>query len=64
MENLQNALGNRGIKVSTSIATSVLGVSYPPSAGAFSQDTMEYMAPIARYLNSIGCNLSLKFEFI
>ncbi|CAB4271078.1 unnamed protein product [Prunus armeniaca] len=57
MENLQNALGNRGIKVSTSIATSVLGVSYPPSAGAFSQDTMEYMAPIARYLNSIDAPL-------
>ncbi|PQQ05928.1 glucan endo-1 3-beta-glucosidase-like [Prunus yedoensis var. nudiflora] len=57
MKNLQNALGNRGIKVSTSIATSVLGVSYPPSAGAFSQDTMEYMVPIARYLNSIGAPL-------
>ncbi|CAL9008327.1 unnamed protein product [Prunus brigantina] len=57
MKNLLNALGNRGIKVSTSIATSVLGVSYPPSAGAFSQDTMQYMVPIARYLNSIGAPL-------
>ncbi|PQM39463.1 putative glucan endo-1 3-beta-glucosidase GVI [Prunus yedoensis var. nudiflora] len=57
MQNLQNALSFGDIKVSTSIATSVLGVSYPPSAGAFSQDTIEYMVPIAQYLNIIGAPL-------
>ncbi|CAB4271149.1 unnamed protein product [Prunus armeniaca] len=57
MQNLQNALSSGDIKVSTSIATSVLGVSYPPSAGAFSEDTIEYMVPIAQYLNNIGAPL-------
>ena len=58
MQNLHNALRIEGlwqhIKVSTSVATSVMGVSYPPSAGTFS---MDYMVPIARYLSSIGAPL-------
>ncbi|KAK9284027.1 hypothetical protein L1049_012286 [Liquidambar formosana] len=61
MQNLHNALGSGGlwhhIKVSTSVPTSVMGVSYPPSAGSFSADSMLYMVPIAHYLNSIGAPL-------
>ncbi|GAV62485.1 Glyco_hydro_17 domain-containing protein [Cephalotus follicularis] len=61
MQNLHNALSVGGlwhhIKVSTSVATSVMGISYPPSAGAFSIDTVNYMVPITRYLLSIGAPL-------
>lgn len=34
-----------------------MGVSYPPSAGTFAINTMNFMIPIARYLNSIGAPL-------
>ncbi|XP_048446716.1 glucan endo-1,3-beta-glucosidase-like [Pyrus x bretschneideri] len=63
MQKLHNALSSgvlnsiEQIKVSTAVAMSVLGESYPPSAATFSQDTAAYMVPIARYLNSIGAPL-------
>ena len=61
IQNLHNALSIGGlwhhIKVSTSVETSVMGVYYPPSAGAFAMNTMNFMVPIARYLSSIGAPL-------
>ncbi|OVA19669.1 Glycoside hydrolase [Macleaya cordata] len=61
MKNLHNALSIGGlwhkIKVSTAVSTSVMGQSYPPSAGTFSNRTLTYMEPIAKYLYSIGAPL-------
>ena len=34
-----------------------MGVYYPPSAGTFAMNTMNFMVPIARYLSSIGAPL-------
>lgn len=42
------------IKVSTPVQMGVVGSSFPPSAGTFSQG---YMAPIAQYLQSTGAPL-------
>ncbi|XP_078158425.1 glucan endo-1,3-beta-glucosidase-like isoform X5 [Carex rostrata] len=60
MKNIYSALSSAGlqnsIKVSTSVATSVLGTSYPPSAGAFSSDA-SYMTSIVQYLASINSPL-------
>ncbi|XP_050373233.1 glucan endo-1,3-beta-glucosidase, basic vacuolar isoform [Argentina anserina] len=38
------------IKVSTAIDTTLIGVSYPPSAGAFRDDVRGYLDPIIGYL--------------
>uniref|UniRef100_A0A0D3G9D0 Glucan endo-1,3-beta-D-glucosidase n=1 Tax=Oryza barthii TaxID=65489 RepID=A0A0D3G9D0_9ORYZ len=60
MRNLDAALkaaGISGIPVTTAVATSVLGVSYPPSQGAFSEAASPYMAPIVAYLASRGAPL-------
>ncbi|XP_002513812.3 glucan endo-1,3-beta-glucosidase [Ricinus communis] len=61
MRNLHYALRIWGlhphIKVSTSVSTSVMGVSYPPSAGIFAEETLNYMVPIAHYLNRTGAPL-------
>ncbi|XP_057959535.1 lichenase-like isoform X2 [Malania oleifera] len=43
-------LGNRRIKVSTAIDMTLLGNSYPPSAGAFRDDVRAYMDPIIEFL--------------
>ncbi|KAJ0979064.1 hypothetical protein J5N97_014538 [Dioscorea zingiberensis] len=52
MQNLDSALqaANLDIPVTTSVSTEVLGVSYPPSQGAFSQTAGPIMAPIVSYL--------------
>lgn len=54
MKNLDSALkaANLSIPVSTCVATQVLGVSYPPSQGAFSEASSAVMAPIAAYLEA------------
>ncbi|KAL6620467.1 hypothetical protein ACP70R_035606 [Stipagrostis hirtigluma subsp. patula] len=55
MRNLESALrsaGVTGVPVTTAVATSVLGASYPPSQGAFSEAAAPVMAPIVSYLAS------------
>ncbi|XXG50528.1 hypothetical protein AAC387_Pa02g4522 [Persea americana] len=54
MKNLDSALkaAKLSIPVSTCVATQVLGVSYPPSQGAFSEAASSIMAPIAAYLEA------------
>ncbi|KAJ0739488.1 putative licheninase [Helianthus annuus] len=45
------------IKVSTSIDTSMIGVSYPPSQGAFRDDARAYIDPIIGFLVAINAPL-------
>ncbi|KAH7677445.1 Glycoside hydrolase family 17 protein [Dioscorea alata] len=54
IQNLDSALqaANLSIPVTTSVSTEVLGVSYPPSQGAFSQNVTPIMSPIVSYLAS------------
>ncbi|CAL9111225.1 unnamed protein product [Musa textilis] len=63
MQNVQNAVSSAGlqnqIKVSTSVATTVLGTSYPPSAGAFSSAAQTHMNPIVQFLARNGAPLLL-----
>ncbi|KAG1338566.1 glucan endo-1,3-beta-glucosidase [Cocos nucifera] len=61
MRNIFSALCLAGlqnqIKVSTAVATGVLGTSYPPSAGAFSSNALNYLRPIVEFLASSGAPL-------
>ncbi|KAL6839195.1 hypothetical protein ACP4OV_030867 [Aristida adscensionis] len=60
MQNLDAALraaGVAGVAVTTAVATNVLGTSYPPSQGAFSEAAAPVMAPIVSYLASKGAPL-------
>ncbi|XVF69581.1 hypothetical protein PTKIN_Ptkin11bG0092700 [Pterospermum kingtungense] len=61
MHNIYNALVSANlqtrIKVSTSVEPSLLGKSYPPSAGVFSEVASPYITPIIRFLTSIGAPL-------
>lgn len=60
MQNIYKALSSAGLdhmKVSTSVGRDVLGVSHPPSAGAFSSAMEPYIAPIVEFLASIGAPL-------
>ncbi|XP_074265085.1 glucan endo-1,3-beta-glucosidase-like [Silene latifolia] len=55
MANVWNALNSFGlstVKVSTAIHGATLGVSYPPSAGAFSEETNGVMTTILTWLSS------------
>jgi exo-beta-1,3-glucanase (GH17 family) len=55
MRNLGSALqsaGVSGVPVTTAVATAVLGASYPPSQGAFSEAAAPVMVPIVTYLAS------------
>ncbi|XP_068661207.1 glucan endo-1,3-beta-glucosidase-like [Aristolochia californica] len=58
MQNIYRALESAGlkdrIKVSTAVSMGVLKTSYPPSEGAFGDDLLEYLVPIARFLASTG----------
>ncbi|PWA73061.1 glycoside hydrolase family 17 [Artemisia annua] len=45
------------IKVSTSVDTTLIGVSYPPSEGAFRDDAMSYLNPIIGFLVAINAPL-------
>ncbi|XP_058088195.1 putative glucan endo-1,3-beta-glucosidase GVI [Magnolia sinica] len=54
MKNLDAALkaANLEIPVSTVVATQVLGASFPPSQGVFSDDAGVHMVPIVKYLEA------------
>ncbi|KAG6515314.1 hypothetical protein ZIOFF_025706 [Zingiber officinale] len=59
IRNLDAALRAAGLQipVTTAVATMVLGVSYPPSQGAFSEAAAGVMAPIAAFLRSTSAPL-------
>lgn len=54
MRNLDAALksANLQIPVTTAVSTQVLGVSYPPSQGAFGNSTASTMAPLVAFLDA------------
>lgn len=56
IKNIQNAINSAGlgsqIKVSTAFDFGILGVSYPPSKGAFRSDIGNFINPIISYLVS------------
>ncbi|ERN05134.1 hypothetical protein AMTR_s00053p00184360 [Amborella trichopoda] len=56
MQNVYNAIKSAGlqdsIKVSTSVAPTVIGTSYPPSAGSFSSESSSTMTSIVGFLSS------------
>uniref|UniRef100_A0A0A9EPJ1 Glucan endo-1,3-beta-glucosidase GVI n=1 Tax=Arundo donax TaxID=35708 RepID=A0A0A9EPJ1_ARUDO len=54
MRNLESALRAAGLSVpvTTAVATSVLGSSYPPSQGAFSEVALPTVGPIVSFLAS------------
>ncbi|MQL76803.1 hypothetical protein Taro_009199 [Colocasia esculenta] len=61
MRNVYAAISSAGlqnnIKVSTAVDTGVLGISFPPSAGAFSGAAQAYLGPITQFLASTGAPL-------
>ncbi|KAK7820856.1 glucan endo-1,3-beta-glucosidase isoform X1 [Quercus suber] len=61
MQNIHNAIVAANlqdqIKVSTAIDTTLLGNSYPPSAGSFSDAANSYISPIINFLVSNGAPL-------
>ncbi|KAK9988763.1 hypothetical protein SO802_029002 [Lithocarpus litseifolius] len=61
MQNIHNAIVAANlqdqIKVSTAIDTTLLGTSYPPSAGSFSDAANSYISPIIKFLVSNGAPL-------
>lgn len=61
MQSILNAITAAGlqdqIKVSTSIDTTLLGTSFPPSAGAFSDSASSFITPIINFLASNGAPL-------
>ncbi|XP_006843456.2 putative glucan endo-1,3-beta-glucosidase GVI [Amborella trichopoda] len=50
LQNALNTAGFRSIKVTTTVSTSVLSVSYPPSQGAFTNGVATAMTSIATFL--------------
>ncbi|KAK9690960.1 hypothetical protein RND81_09G166500 [Saponaria officinalis] len=54
MQNLQNVLvnNNLGTRVTTVVHAAVLGTSYPPSAGKFSESSSPFMSGIIKFLSS------------
>ncbi|GMI82887.1 hypothetical protein like AT1G77780 [Hibiscus trionum] len=59
MNNILNALATAGLQVmvTTVVSGSALGASYPPSAGAFSSDTVPTMTGVAAILAQQGAPL-------
>jgi exo-beta-1,3-glucanase (GH17 family) len=59
MQNLEAALRDVGLSVpvTTVVATSVLGSSYPPSQGAFSEAALPAIGPIVSFLASRNTSL-------
>ncbi|KAJ0085100.1 hypothetical protein Patl1_08437 [Pistacia atlantica] len=57
MTNVHNALASVGLSnifVTTVVSMAALSVSYPPSAGAFSNDAVDSMNSIAQYFANVG----------
>ncbi|XP_075112041.1 putative glucan endo-1,3-beta-glucosidase GVI [Nicotiana tabacum] len=52
LQNLDSALkaNNLNIPVSTTVSLQVLGTSFPPSNGAFSDSAVQFLQPIAQFL--------------
>ncbi|KAF9611381.1 hypothetical protein IFM89_032050 [Coptis chinensis] len=69
LQNLDAALksANLSIPVSTSVFLSVLGISYPPSKGEFSESSIAIMKPIVQFLESkkypLLCNVYPSFAY-
>ncbi|KAI3991001.1 hypothetical protein MKX01_026185 [Papaver californicum] len=62
MTNLYNALlkiGLHHVKVTTVVPASVLGTSYPPSAGAFSPEVIGVMTQVSTFLQLHGAPLMI-----
>ncbi|KAK6247724.1 hypothetical protein QUC31_019289 [Theobroma cacao] len=57
LESANNAMEVLQIKVSTSVDATLLGSSYPPSAGAFSDSASSYIIPIVQFLADKGAPL-------
>ena len=57
LESANNAIQTLQIKVSTSVDGTLLGTSYPPSAGSFSDSASSYIIPIIQFLASKGAPL-------
>ena len=61
MQNIQNALSSANlqgqIKVSTAIDSSLIGKSYPPNQGVFSDNAKQYMQQITSFLVNNGSPL-------
>ncbi|KAA8549794.1 hypothetical protein F0562_001478 [Nyssa sinensis] len=61
MQNIYNAIVTAGlqnqIRVSTASYTGLLGISYPPSNGAFGDNVRSFMDPIIRFLVNNGSPL-------
>ncbi|KAJ4970768.1 hypothetical protein NE237_003867 [Protea cynaroides] len=56
IQNIYNAIASAGLQitVTTSMDTGLLGTSYPPSLGAFSDDVSSYVDPIVSFLAQNG----------
>ncbi|XP_016187868.1 glucan endo-1,3-beta-glucosidase [Arachis ipaensis] len=61
IQNIQRAISSanlqKQIKVSTAIDTTLLGNSYPPKDGVFSNNALSYIRPIINFLSSNGAPL-------
>ncbi|CAN1846549.1 Glucan endo-1,3-beta-glucosidase [Linum perenne] len=57
IHNVLAANNANNIKVSTAINMDLLGVTYPPSAGAFNDSASSYIVPIVQYLANNGAPL-------
>ncbi|KAK8938805.1 hypothetical protein KSP39_PZI011435 [Platanthera zijinensis] len=59
MRNIDAALRSAGISipVTTTVSTAVLGTSYPPSQGAFTEEASQVMGPIVSFLASTNAPL-------
>lgn len=57
MQNIYNALVSANlqtqIKVSTAVDATLLGSSFPPSSGAFSESSSSYITPIVQFLANV-----------
>ena len=61
LKNIQNAISSANlqgqIKVSTAIDTTLIGTSYPPNDGVFTDQAKQYLQPIIDFLKNNGAPL-------